>query len=112
MARVRKSRAFAIVLDQPEYLGFYFLQKVETEDDLPKLILRDHYVPSGLEKDDLIELLKKVGLTVRFYDREEKCWKEVSEDRGVEAVPGPRDGTFGLPQNTQDFDQFFLRLPA
>lgn len=54
------------------------------------------------QKDLLIKLLVKSGLTVRFYDPEEKNWMDISELYGVVRAPGSRDGTWGKP----DLDEF------
>lgn len=58
-------------------------------------------------KGALIELLKKAGLTVRFYDPEEKIWMDQSTQYGLTPAPGNRDGTWGVP-SLEIFEKDYL----
>jgi len=60
-------------------------------------------------KDQLIELLEAAGLTVRYYDSEEKQWMDKSMMYGLVRAPGDRDGRWGAP--TRDvFERDYLAV--
>lgn len=111
---VKKSRTFATVLVLGNELGAYFLcQKTETDQETGEqttfLDIQSHR--TNLEpkhKDDLIQMLVKAGLTVRFYDPEEKQWMDLSTSYGLVRAPGARDGTWGPPTTAEEFNEEYL----
>lgn len=65
-------------------------------------------VMRGVALLELTDLLVKAGLTVRFYDPEEKNWMDQSRAYGVLKAPGSRDGSWGDP-NLEEFDRDYLQ---
>lgn len=63
---------------------------------------------TGSDRDALIDLLVRAGLTVRFYDPEEKQWMDHSMLYGLVRAPGERDGTWGTP-SLEEFESDYLR---
>jgi len=111
--QVRKSRVYAVVLTSGNQLGAYFMcRKTEVENGKegePFLDIQAHVTPWKVtEKAPLIDLLSKVGLTVRFFDPEESQWMEQSEQSGSVRVQGARDGSWGPPQTVAEFEETYL----
>jgi len=62
--------------------------------------LREKYVmtPFGVsQRDHIIALLSAAGITVRYYDPEEKKWMDQSTKDGLVPAPGQRDGAWSQP---------------
>lgn len=114
MKRVAKSRQFAVVLVLGNTMGAYFIcRRTEQEDaEEAKTFLDINAYQSPwppAQKDALIELLVKAGLTVRFYDPEEQQWMDNSLSYGYVRAPGNRDGTWGPPATVEEFEENYLR---
>jgi len=79
----------------------YFIHIVKEPEDLTtKTRLVSRYLRPSFPieiKDDIIELLSKAGLIVRYYDPEEKKWMDKSEAGGLSPAPGNRDGSWAHP---------------
>jgi len=111
---VRKSRVFAIILPLASELGVYVVYKrTEVSEDSGETSFIDvssHKTkwPLG-DRNELIALLKAVGLTVRFFDNEEKQWMDDSLSHGYVRVPGNRDGTWTPPRSVEDFEENYLK---
>lgn len=104
-----KSRTFAVIINVGSSLGFYFLHK-ETRDGESKLKVKFKVSPlDSKNKDALISLLSDAGLTVRFYDHEEKQWMDMSASVGYVPAPGNRDGTWGKP-SLEEFERDYLKV--
>lgn len=106
----RKSRTFAVVLTYGETLGVYFLWKqTGTRSAQKSLEFNTCETPWPVgDKDTLIDLFVKAGLTVRFYDEEEKQWMDHSKIYGLIRAPGSRDGQWGFPTTIEQFEAEFL----
>jgi hypothetical protein len=108
--RVSNSRRFAVVMTYGATMGVYFLWKrTEVETGTSSLENEAYQFPKewGPEKDSIIELLKKAGLTVRYFDREEKQWMDQSSQYGLTPAPGRRDGGWDFP-NLETFERDYL----
>jgi hypothetical protein len=105
-----KSKTFAVIMTQGEQLGVKFLWMVkEVDSDAATLEENNHLTPWALkDQDSLIELLVKGGMTVRFYDPEEKQWLEHSLLGGYNAAPGSRDGQYSTP-TLDEFKRDYLQ---
>lgn len=110
MARFTKTKTFAVVLTPGEQLGVYFLYKKINLDTTEATLEIETVGPvwDAASKDTLIEVLRKAGLVVRFYDPEEKQWMQTSADDGPKKVPGARDGTWGFPLSVEQFWEDYL----
>ena len=60
-------------------------------------------------RDALIEVLTTAGLTVRYYDPEERKWMHASASGGLEPAPGSRDGTWAQP-DLEEFKKDYLGM--
>lgn len=111
---IQKSRMFAVVLTFGGEVGAYFLHKrTEKDGEQTKtyLDIQGHKLAFPVNyKDEVIDLLVKAGLTVRFYDQEEKQWMDHSVAYGYVRAPGNRDGTWGVPTTLEDFEENYLRV--
>ena len=89
---------------------FYFIARKEqgklTEEMLQEKYMRPRFGVG--DKDLIIELLAKAGITVRYYDPEEKRWMDQSESGGLEVAPGDRDGGWTQP-NLEIFKREYLQ---
>lgn len=107
--RKSKSRTFAVILTPGNTLtvDYLWLEKdVDTFEE--KLVHHKQNTPWIAEhKNVLVELLKKGGITARFYDPEEKQWLDDSLNYGYVAAPGPRDGQWGMP-SLEEFKTEYL----
>lgn len=113
MKQVLKSKTYAIVLVNGAQLGVYFLcRKTEKEGEKSStfLDLQGYKTPNWgpREKDSVIELLVKAGLTVRFFDPEESQWMDQSISYGLVRAPGTREGVWGPPLTVEDFERDYL----
>lgn len=114
--QVSKSKTFAVVLTFGTELGAYFLcRKTEKETGAdPKTFLdvQAYKMPQWgpKDRDAVIELLVKAGLTVRFYDPEESQWMDQSQSYGLVRAPGSRDGTWGPPITVEEFSKDYLEI--
>jgi len=85
---------------------FYYIEKIYGQITVEEY-LREKYTmtPFGVNRrDDIIALLSKAGITVRYYDQEEKKWMDQSETDGLVPAPGQRDGSWSQPS----LDEFKL----
>lgn len=113
MKSVRKSRVWAVLLTSGGFLGAYHIHKrTETENgesntylDIQMTRLRDI---GPQYQDEVTRLLVNAGVTVRFYDPEEKRWMDNSLVYGLVPAPGGRDGTFSVPATVEEFDRDYL----
>lgn len=111
MTTIRKSRTFAVLLDM-NGAGFYFIYKKSyVEDGMPKsaLVYYTHEIKGTLSTDEMIDLMKKAGCTVRFFDKEEKKWMDTSTQFGTVPAPGHRDGSWTFPL-LEEFDKEYLKV--
>ena len=60
------------------------------------------------ETIEIIDLLVRAGMVVRFYDPEEKVWMDQSKVKGVTRAPGNRDGQWGFPTSLELFEKEYL----
>lgn len=105
---------FAVVLVLGNTLGAYFIcKKTEQEEGSePNTFLDINAYQSPwppAQRDAMIELLVKAGLTVRFFDAEEQQWMDNSTAFGYVRAPGNRDGTWGPPLTLDEFEENYLR---
>jgi len=115
MKRV-KSKTFAVLLLEGERLGAYFLvrvlhETVELQEGasvmVPYLSIETCETEWGWrDQNNLIKMLVAAGVTVRFFDKEEKQWMQFSEE-GYVQIPGNRDGSWIIPQ-LEDFERDYL----
>lgn len=111
--RVSKSKTFAVILTPGNALGVYFIcKKTEEEDgasstflDIQSLQTHDW---TARDRNQVIELLKFAGLTVRYYDAEESQWMDDSRSYGLTRAPGSREGTWGPPTSIEEFQEYYL----
>lgn len=107
--RVSKSRTFAVVALQGEGLKVISLWRKVTEGEPPVLEVQVTASFPSAQRDLIIKLLVNSGITVRFYDSEEKCWMDQSRVYGVVRAPGSRDGTWGTP-SLEEFEREYLLI--
>lgn len=108
--QLSKSRTFAIVPTKAA-LGVWFLWRV-TDAIAGKSWLEVDPFPTLWAEgkvDQIIQLLVRAGLTVRYYDSEEKQWMDQSTQFGLLRAPGNRDGTWGPPTTTGEFEEQYLK---
>lgn len=112
--QVSKSKTFAVVLVFGSELGAYFIcrrtDREEGKDPLTYLDVEAHRIPGWgpKERDQVIDLLIKAGLTVRYFDSEESQWMDQSRSYGLVRAPGSRDGSWGPPLSVGDFERDYL----
>ena len=109
MQRYSKSRTFAVIQEIGSGLNISFLWRKTSEPSVKELVVTRAVMPhSGYEtKDQIINLLVKSGATVRYFDREESQWMDVSDQLGMLRAPGPRDGQWAVP-TLEDFEESYL----
>lgn len=107
-----KSRTFAVLKQGLGFVDVTFLVRVastgintETKKEL------DHKNKRiwSLNQDVLVDFLVAAGLTVRYYDPEEKQWMDQSFLYGVVVAPGARDGAWGMP-TLEEFETSYLAV--
>lgn len=125
MKKVKTSRKFAVLLNAGDVLGVYFVYHREETVEMPygqayaqvdwkttkSLVVDDQLtnIPVSL-KGALTTVLTAAGLTVRFFDDEEKQWMDVSKEQGSVRAPGNRDGSWGPPTNLVDLERDYLAV--
>ncbi len=109
--RLSKSRTFAVVLTKGGNLEVKFLWMVTDKDSGEETLEDNNHLTPWIEsyRDTLIEMLVKGGLSVRFYDSEEKIWLEHSLLHGYNAAPGSRDGQYAPPTLDEFKEDYLLR---
>lgn len=108
--RIAKSRTFAVVIDFRGQFGVYFLwTRKDLDAGTESLEHQAQHIKwaDASQKDNIIELLKKAGLTVRFFEPDERQWMDTSLTYGLVAAPGSRDGQWAFPTLDQ-FKEDFL----
>jgi len=74
-----------------------------------KLVHHTMEIPVDIkERDWLIEMVKKCGVTVRFYDSLERKWMDDSIQFGLVSVRGSRDGQWGAP-TLEEFEDDYVQ---
>lgn len=95
---------------------FYWVLKVHEEGELAGEVLQEKYMRPKFgvgDRDSIIELLSKAGITVRYYDPAEKRWMDQSESAGMNATVGDRDGGWVQPDiHTFKLDYLKVRFGA
>jgi len=108
--RKQKSRVFVVLLENSGTLDSYFLWRVkdvETQQaDLKYEVMRGGNIEL---RDYTIQMLKAAGCAVRFYDVQDKHWKQYSGEGGLIVVSGNRSGDWGLP-SLEEFERDYLRV--
>lgn len=97
-----KSPTFAILPTRAGGLQdvfFLYVIKVRGDGPLEETLKWAYNRPAfPLEqRDNLIKLLTTAGMTVRYFDLEEKKWMDSSTSGGLEPAPGNRDGSWNQP---------------
>lgn len=107
---MRKSRTFAVSLPKFETVTFLWMVEPQNKDKPGSLEWLTHQW-NGMEKEEdaVIALLVAAGLTVRFYDPEERQWMDQSRMYGLVRAPGYRDGTWGVP-TLSEFQESYLKV--
>lgn len=121
--KLTKSKTFA-VLTNGTALDVFFIHRMTVVDYRPvggdrvghdavtekKLVWSTQRLPwtEPYHRNVIIQLLANAGLTVRFYDPEEKKWMETSLVTGVQPCEGNRDGSWGIP-DLETFEKSYLR---
>ena len=102
VAKQTKSPTFAVLpfrQGQIQDVFFYHIVRIHGQLQIDEA-LQEKYLATGFgvgERDQIIELLKAAGITVRYYDPEEKKWMDQSISGGLEPAPGQRDGSWVQP---------------
>jgi len=100
-----KSPTFAVLPFRPnkhQDVFFYYTVRAKALNGFTDEALVEHYHPTsfgigGTVRDEIIALLSKAGMIVRYYDPEEKKWLDQSVSEGLVPVPGQRDGGWVQP---------------
>jgi len=111
--KTTKSPTYAVLPHRTEQqdVYFFFVKKIHGQlqiDQELKATYQRPCFPVG-ERDVVIELLVKAGITVRYFDAEESKWMDQSASGGLEPAPGNRDGSW-TPPNLESFQQDYLRV--
>jgi len=110
-----KSPTFAVLPFRPDRhqdIHFYYIVKERLPDSFMGEVLVWKYTQTtfgigGTVRDEIIALLSKAGLIVRYYDPEEKKWLDQSDSEGLVPVPGQRDGGWNQP-DLEEFKKDYL----
>ncbi len=110
-----KSPTFVVLpyrQDKHQDVFFYYIVKAKAQNGLTDEVLVETYHPTsfgigGTVRDQIIALLSKAGIVVRYYDPEEKKWLDQSESEGLVPVPGQRDGGWVQP-SLEEFKKDYL----
>jgi len=110
-----KSPTFAVLPHRPgrhQDVHFYYKVKEVTSDGTTSEVLVWKYHPALFEigstvTDQIIALLSKAGIIVRYYDPEERKWLDQSDSEGLVPVPGQRDGGWNQP-DLEEFKKDYL----
>lgn len=120
----RKSKTFAVLPNTGALDVFFLWREQQTED--PSITLDGSPTWIGqqrkdlkwqqtrtpwptADRDKLIELLSKAGLTVRYFDPEEKKWMEQSLSAGLQPAPGTgREPSWTVP-TLEEFERDYLQ---
>jgi len=99
--RFMKSRSFVVLIWRGPNLHtahtLFRWRQVEPPGGT-KLVHQEMEIPIDIaDRDWIISLLKKTGVTVRFYDPLERKWMDESTQYGLVSVRGSRDGQWGAP---------------
>lgn len=106
--RATYSRRHAVLLDRGPYTEVrFFWRKTDLELREATLEKSGCHLPRVRDRNWIIELLLKAGVTVRHYDPEEKLWLETSSEYGTMPVRGDRDGGWQEP-DLNTFEQEYL----
>jgi len=114
MQKTTKSPTYAVMPHRKGMQDVYFLhiEKKHQEIGKPVETLKQAYqrpcFPVEL-RDEIISVLAKAGITVRYFDEEESKWMDISETGGLEPAPGQRDGSWASP-SIEDFKSDYLRV--
>jgi len=118
--RLQRSKTFAVLTENGGIMDVFYLHRITATSDSrvkaesyepnKKLEWKHHRTPwpTSEYRDHLIETLTKAGLTVRYFDHEEKRWMDNSLETGLTPAPGPRDGQWGIP-DLDTFERDYLR---
>jgi len=111
MQRFTRSRTFAVLIREQGLYGAYMLYRktpVGEGDGKPELIdtVKRGFWPAD-KVDDLIDILKLGGLTVRYFDYTEKLWMDHSIQYGLVPAPGARDGSWSFP-SLESFERDYI----
>jgi len=108
--RKNRSRTFAVLVTKGDVLDVYVLyRRIDIETDEVNLITKRVQGWSAKDADQLILTLNCAGTVCRFYDDEEKVWKQASEIGGVSVVRGSKDGSWGIP-DVDEFESDYLAV--
>jgi len=110
-----KSPTFAVLpyrQDKHQDIHFYYIVKERRTDGFMGEVLVWKYTQTtfgigGTVRDEIIALLSKAGIIVRYYDPEEKKWLDQSDSEGLVPVPGQRDGGWNQPE-LEEFKKDYL----
>jgi len=111
--KTTKSPTYAVLPhrqgDALQDVFFLHIQKTYCEGNLIEEDLVWQYqspcFPAGL-RDNIIALLAKAGMTVRYFDAEESKWMDISTTGGLEPAKGNRDGTWAQPSLEQFKEEY------
>jgi len=109
-----KSPTFAVLpyrQDRHQDIHFYYVVKERTDEGLSEALVWKYHPTSfgigGTVRDQIIALLSKAGMIVRYYDPEERKWLDQSDSEGLVPVPGQRDGGWVQP-DLEEFKKDYL----
>jgi len=107
-----KSPTFAVLPHRegkPQDVFFYHIEKIHGQLQIDEKLREKYMAHIDAGKDVIVALLVKAGITVRYYDPEEKKWMDHSESGGLEPVPGDRDGGWVQP-SLESFKSEYLAI--
>jgi hypothetical protein len=109
VARILKSKTYAVVVEGSTqfsitYICLCVIEGVESLE-VNTLTIDENYTT----KDAIINILIHAGLSVRFFDVEEKMWMVCDTENGPSGVSGNRDGSWGPPNTVEEFKKDFLK---
>jgi len=110
--RYMKSRSFVVLIWRGPNLHtahtLFRWRQVEPLGGV-KLVHQEMEIPVDIkDRDWIIGLLKKAGVTVRFYDPLERKWMDDSIQYGLVSVRGSRDGQWGAP-TLEEFEDDYVQ---
>jgi len=113
MAKTTKSPTYAVLPHRQEQqdVYFFYVKKMHGQLQIDEELIATYQRPSFPvgERDVVIELLTKAGITVRYFDKEESKWMDQSALGGLEPAPGNRDGSW-TPPILESFKQDYLEV--
>jgi len=107
--RRTKSRVHAVLLENEREIQLYSLIRIkDVETEKAELSIRRVDGWRGGDGELLIETLIACGVAVRFFDKDEKVWKQATED-GITVVRGTDNGSWASP-DVDEFEQEYLSV--